>query len=249
MEDSKAQDKILNLGKAIVKELKLDTGVDTLAKWIAHYVAEKIELAERLTGNKKSQIEKECFEAILKLWDYRWSIPSNKPFLQDFESLFATLSKLNPSNESPFFLPPQFIFEMEDEIRASKPIEMETESEDTQDKDNNPQPYLNSALRVDKLARSLIAELLNQAVSRIDLIGERKELIRNSIDAIDYPECQIIRIISDNNNYLESQTEDIGETKKRISTLKSKISDFEELISIIKSLTNNYKKELSEIEK
>lgn len=244
MEDSKAQDKILNLGKAIVKELKLDPGVDTLAKWVAHYVAEKIELGERLSGNKKEQTEKECFEAILKLWEHRWSIPRNKPFLQDFESLFATLNKLNPNKDSSFFLQPQFILEMEEKIRAS-----ESKSEDTQDRETNPQSYLDSALRVDKLARTLIADLLNHAVSRLVLIGERKELIRSSIDAIDYPESRIIRIISGYNNYLESQKEDTDETEKRISKLKNKIRDFEELTSIIESLTNNYKKELFEIEK
>lgn len=249
MEDSKAQDKILNLGKAIVKELELDPGVDTLAKWMAHYVAEKIVLAEKLNGNKKEQAEKECFETILKLWEHRWSLPREKPFLQDFESLFETLNKLNPNRDSGFFLPPQLIFEMEEEIKASESIQMDTEPANTQDEDINPQTYLDSALRVDKLAKSLLADLLNRAVIGLDLTAEREELIRNSIEAIDYPESRIIRITSDYNNYLESQKEDTDETNKLISKLKSRISDLEDFTSIIKSLINSYKEELLKLEK
>ncbi len=133
MEDSKAQNKILTLGKAIVKELELNPGVDTLAKWMAHYVAEKIALAERLSGNKKKQAEEECFEIISKLWEHRWSIPHNKPFLQDFEPLFETVNKLNPNKDVQFFLPPQFIFEMEEEIKTSETNEIDNESDDAQD--------------------------------------------------------------------------------------------------------------------
>lgn len=249
MEDSKAQNKILTLGKAIVKELELDPGVDTLAKWMAHYVAEKITLAERLSGNEKKQAEEECFEIISKLWEHRWSIPHNKPFLQDFEPLFETVDKLNPNKDVPFFLPPQFIFEMEEEIKISETNEINNESDDSQAENLNPQTYLDSALRVDKLAKSLIANLLIQAVSCIKLSAEREDLIRNSIEAIDYPESRIIRITSDYSKSVESQKEEADETQNRIAEVKSKIDKLEELTSIVKSLVSRYKKELLEIEK
>jgi len=249
MEHSKAQDKILSLGKAIVKELDLDPSVDTLAKWMAHYVAEKIVLSEKLKGNKKKLAEKECFETISKLWVHRWSIPNNKPFLQDFESLFETLNKLNPKIDTGFFLPPQLIFEIGEEIKALESNQINTESANKQDDNLNPQTHLDSALRVDKLARSLIADLLNQAVSNIDLSAEREEIIKSSINTIDYPESRIIRFTSDFNRYLDSQKEDADETQNRISELKSKIAELEELTSIIQSLASIYKKELLEIEK
>lgn len=247
MENSKAQNKILTLGKAIVKELELDPGVDTLAKWMAHYVAEKIALAERLSGNKKKQAEIECFEIISKLWEHRWSIPHNKPFLQDFEVLFETIDKLNPNKNTPFFLPPQFIFEMEEEIKISKTNEIINESDDSQVENLNPQTYLDLALRVDKLARSLIINLLKQAVSGIKLSAEREDLIRNSIEAIDYPESRIIKITSVYSKSLESQKEEADETQNRIAEVKSKLDKLEELTSIVKSLVSEYKKELLEI--
>lgn len=249
MEDSKAQDKILALGKAIVKELELDPGVDTLAKWMAHYVAEKIVLAGRLSGDKKKQAEEECFEIISKLWEHRWSIPHNKPFLQDFEPLFDTLDKLNPNKDAAFFMMPQVVLEMDEEIKASETIKTDTVSKDMQDETVTPQTHLDSALRVDKLARFLITDLLNQAVAGLDLTPEREELIRNSIDIIDYPERRIIRIASGTNDYLESRKEDANEAQNRILELRNRLNELEELTSLVKSLVSRYKKELLEIEK
>lgn len=249
MEDSKAQNKISTLGKAIVKELELDPGVDTLAKWMAHYVAEKIALAEKLSGDKKKQAEEDCFEIISKLWEHRWSIPYKKPFLQDFEPLFETVYKLNPNKDVPFFFPPQFILETEEKIKTSETKEFDIESEEAKDKNLNPQTYLNSALKVDKLARSLITSLLKQAVSGIWLSAEREDLIRNSIEAIDYPESRIIRITSDYSKNLESQTDETDETQNRITEVKSKIDELEELTTFVQSLANRYRKELLELEK
>lgn len=249
MENSKAQIKILTLGKAIVKELELDPGVDTLAKWMAHYVAEKIVLAEGLTGKKKTQAQKECFDIVLRIWEQRWSIPHNKPFLQDFESLFKTLDKLNPNKETPFLIRPQIVYDIKEEFKSAEPMEIDTEQVDKQDDNFDPQTHLDSALRVDKLARSLIADLLKQAVSGIKLSPERDDLIRISIEAIDYPEIKLIRIISDNSKHIKSHKEEADETQNRITEVKSKIDELEELTSIVQSLASKYRKELLTIEK
>ncbi|MFO7853324.1 MAG: hypothetical protein R6X28_12840 [Bacteroidales bacterium] len=206
MEDSKACQKVIDLGRTIVKELKLDPGVDTLAKWIAHYVAEKIELTEKLTGDDKSTAEKECFEDILKLWQHRWSLPREKPFLKDFEPLFETLEKLNPNMETAFFLPPEIQFE----------FNSENNKEDT----NEVESHFDTALRVDRLARSLICNLLHQAVSGLELTEERGKLIRNAIDLIDYHDTKIIRFIS-NYDVIQEVNED-DEAKKRINELQKK---------------------------
>lgn len=249
MENSKVQDKMLALGKAIVKELELDSRVDTLTKWMAHYLAEKIVIAESLDIDKKAEVEKLCFETILKLWEHRWIIPHNKPFLQDFESLFKTLDKLNPNKEVTFFLPPQLIFEMEEEIKLSATKEIHNESDGAQEENVNSQSLFDSAIRVDKLARYLIADLLNQAVANIKLSAEREDLIRNSIEAIDYPEIQIIRITSDSSIYQKIQKNESEETQNRISEVRSKIDKLDELTSIVQSYASRYREEILEIEK
>lgn len=233
MENSLPQKKIIDLGKAIVKELELDPGVDTLAKWMAHYIATKIELAEHLAGEEKISTEKECFEAILKLWEHRWSIPSNRPFLKDFEPLLETLDKLNPNKEMPFYLLPQIqLF-----------FQRENNNEDS-DKVNS---HFDIALKVDRLARSIICDLLHRAIQGLDLNGERGEVIRNAIDLIDYSDTRIIRLTLNYNEPVKCQEED--EKKERIELLQNRIRDLEEFNTIKNSLLDKYKKELSEIEK
>jgi len=72
MEDSKAQKQFINLGKLVVKELGLDPGVDTLSRWMAHYLAEQIKEAEREKNQKKkTAIEKDISDLIIKIWDRR----------------------------------------------------------------------------------------------------------------------------------------------------------------------------------
>jgi len=66
---------ILALGKKIVEELDLADSVDTLGRWMAHYVAELIQQAEQTTDQEqRTAIQKACFETILKLWDHRATI-------------------------------------------------------------------------------------------------------------------------------------------------------------------------------
>lgn len=103
METLQLQQKVLNLGKLFVKELKLEPGVDTFSRWMAHYLAEKISFAERSEGKEKEMAEKECFDVILKLWEHRHSLPSGRRPFQSFEPILDTLSQLNPDTEEPYF--------------------------------------------------------------------------------------------------------------------------------------------------
>lgn len=233
MENSLTQKKIIDLGKSIVKELDLDPGVDTLAKWMAHYIAAKIELAENLAGEGKVTAEKECFEAILKLWEHRWSIPSNKPFLKDFEPLLETLDKLNPNKEMPFYPLPQ--------------IQLISQNENKKEDFDRAQDHYDKALKVDRLARSTICELLHRAIQGLDLNGERGEFIRNAMDLIDYSDIRIIRFTLDYDETLKSK--EFDEKNEKIEEIQKKIEDLVEFNSIMSSLLDKYKKELSEIEK
>ncbi len=103
MENSELQEQIINLGKLFVQELKLDPGVDTFSKWMAHYIAEKMKVAEQaLSDEDKKEAEKECFETILALWKHRWSLPSRKRPSEEFEPILKTLERLNPDAKEIF---------------------------------------------------------------------------------------------------------------------------------------------------
>jgi len=233
MEDSKAQKKIISLGEAIVNELELDPGIDTLSKWMAHYVAEKIMDLQTLTGKNKSKAEKECAQIILKLWDQRWSIPYEKPFLKDFESLFETLHQLSPSTKHSFFIPKIVQTEIRTESRKKRPGTTEN--------------YFKIALQVDNLAKNFIFDLLRMGVSKLSLDNEREELIRSSLDVLNYPDIKVIKLISeyDKKETLEDQA--TKEQEKRKATLQKKIIEIEALMDIQEDILKTYRKELSEI--
>lgn len=104
MENLKRQKQIINLGKLLVKELGIENSVDTLSRWMAHYVADKIVFIENLTdGKEKDNAQKECFEIILRLWKNRWELPAGKRPLEDFEPILKVLEKINPEKEDLFF--------------------------------------------------------------------------------------------------------------------------------------------------
>lgn len=233
MEDSEASQKIIDLGKSIVKELELDPGVDTLSKWMAHYVGEKIELAKQLTGSKKSKAEKECFEIILKLWENRWSVPPIKNYLEEFRPLFETLKKLNPDRESLFFCPERVASLLDEHSKNDESIESKN--------------LLEIALKVDRLARSIISDLLYRASSELEIDDEKAKYIRNAIDLIDFPDTNIIKFTTDYNEYLKSQEDKSDDAKEKADELIKKIRDLEEFSFSINSLTERYKKELLEI--
>ncbi|WP_053361375.1 hypothetical protein [Bacillus sp. FJAT-27251] len=93
----------MNLGKALVKELNLDPGVDTLGRWMAHYIAEQITVAERATGVEKKEAEERCFNTILKVWRHRSAIPGeSRPFVK-FEPILRTLERLDPEIDHHYF--------------------------------------------------------------------------------------------------------------------------------------------------
>lgn len=54
--------------------------MDTLARWMAHYLAEKMEKAESAPeGEERERARRECIELILKLWERRHSWPLSAP--------------------------------------------------------------------------------------------------------------------------------------------------------------------------
>lgn len=133
----------MNLGKALVKELNLDPRVDTLARWMAHYIAEQIERAENSTGAEKKEAEERCFETILKLWNHRSSFPKGSRPFENFEPIIRTLARLDPENEHHFF------FENRKEKKDGVPEEV--------------QKWLDIADGIDEAARVWLKYVFEQA--------------------------------------------------------------------------------------
>lgn len=235
METSEAQTQIINLGKLFVKELGLDSGVDTFSKWMAHYIAEKMTLAEQLPpGEDREEAKKECFEIILKLWKHRWLLPSGKRPLEEFEPILKTLKRLNPEEQEPFFyksLDHEFY-----EIGKDNPDLKEITD------------YTNMALRIDKAARIWIDFVLNQAALKAKS-EKTADFLKNTTNLHENDDAITVRIILDSSPSigLENYNENNAQKKYRVEKLKKRIEEIEKFSKLNEYLLDHYKKELEEL--
>ena len=95
---------VLALGKKLVDELGLSDSVDTLGRWMAHYIAELMEQAERApTEEQRRAAQQACFETILKLWDHRATALNDARPLASLKSAIAVLKAINGQDEENYY--------------------------------------------------------------------------------------------------------------------------------------------------
>jgi len=89
------------LGQRLVAELGLEDSVDTLGRWMAHYVAELIVASEQAPPTEKTARRKACSDAILELWSHKHELPNGKRPFGDAEWLLRLIQQLDPEDERP----------------------------------------------------------------------------------------------------------------------------------------------------
>ena len=94
-------EEVLALGRKLVDELGKRPRVDTLAGWMAHYVAELIDGAANAPPEERGAAGRECFEAILKLWDHRAALPDGRRPFEKLEPVMRALESLDPNADTP----------------------------------------------------------------------------------------------------------------------------------------------------
>jgi len=94
-------EKILELGKKLVVELGLADSVDTLGRWMAHYIAVLIHDAETADSEEKAAKLQSCSEAILSLWKHRHVLASGRRPFEGLEPILRALESLDPTNNTP----------------------------------------------------------------------------------------------------------------------------------------------------
>ncbi len=221
MENSETKERVINLGKALAKELELDPGVDTLSRWMSHYIAEQIVKAENATGEEKAATEKRCFDTILELWEHRSLLPDGLRPFENFEPLFHALERLDPENSRPFYFP-----------HPNRPSESE---EDSEPGINDIEKLIDAALIIDQAARVVISSFLNYAAQSA---ADEKTIawLQNAINSTDINEGSIVISIL-------SKDED----DKKIKDLKSKIEKLDAFSDISNKLRNMLNDELEKI--
>jgi len=221
MEKSETQQRIINLGKKIVKELGLDPGVDTLSRWMAHYIAEQLEAAESAVADEeKVEIKQRCFETILKLWQHRSAMPSGSRPFENFEPIFRALENLDPENKENYF------FRFHNRDAALEP---------------NVKQWLDIAQDIDQVSRIWLEYVFKQATLCAS-DKKTRDWLNHSIGFED--EVLVVNIIYPGEDSDEKKRERI---KSRIEKLKSFNAFNSRLISILEKELSDIPKENSSI--
>ncbi len=234
MENLELQKKIITLGKLFVKELKLETSVDTLSRWMAHYIAEKITIAEESVGMEKHNAEKECFEAVLELWKHRNSLPhERRPFIQ-FQNIFETLEMLNPEKENPHFF---------NVMQNSDTVKFTNDKFDH----NSVEECLNMVKVVDKTAKIWIEYLLQNAAKNVE--DEKViEWMENAVELPDNTDASIINILLDKNpKFYENGNNEEFLKSYEIERLRKRIAELKKFEDLNRFLLTQYEDDLQKI--
>lgn len=222
MDDLEIQRRTMNLGKALVNELNLEPGVDTLARWMAHYIAEQIEIAEKTIGVEKREAEERSFETILKLWSHRAALPSESRPIVNFEPILRTLKRLDPEEKRHYF------FEDRADIPESVPDEIKR--------------WLNMAKGIDEAARVWLEYVFKQA----SLAATDEATIEWLENAIALQEEDQFSVVF---RYLHSGFESNvdGKVQKDRNKLHSNINKLEAFAELNQILLAEYRCELKKV--
>lgn len=136
---------MLEFGSLIAEDIRAKQENNITGKWIAHYLAEKIEAAKC-----DPAIESECADLILKLWSSRRQFPSGDSF-GSYEKLLKGLKKL-------------FSSEPRISIAGYSPPPLR--------KDSPEEKWLQVAYEIDRQSKCLIASAVKEAVKCTDAKNE-----------------------------------------------------------------------------
>lgn len=194
---------MLELGKLLAAELEQ---TDTLGRWIAHYLAERMTGLEQETGSERSVAEAQVADLILRLWSLRRQLPGSRLPLAEVDEVEAAIERLTPGRR-PWAYFGAFAADTE-------PSAEETESSTT----------LNAALLVDRLAGDLVHGLIGRAAALAE--EDDAAWIEQAEKVGDRALLTVRRIrVSDNGSEDETESPDWnGEVVRRAATLSSVVS-------------------------
>ncbi|MBK9926315.1 MAG: hypothetical protein IPP66_13625 [Anaerolineales bacterium] len=230
MASSEIQKRIIKLGENLVKALGLDSSVDTLSRWMAHYIAEQMSIAKKAKGKEKIRAEQQCFETILKLWQHRSHLPAGVRPFESFDPILRALERFDPDNKQPYFYRSQ---------GSSK------KNKSGKKKLDDVQMWLDIAQGIDQAARIWLEYVFHQAALNAT---DRKTVtwLENAVVDSGGDEVSIIvRLIDAGLEDIEDA--DVQEQKARQDKLKSRIEQLDSFNNFSQTLRAMFVDELSAI--
>lgn len=194
---------MLELGKLLAAELEQ---TDTLGRWIAHYLAERMISLEKKTGSERGIAEAEIADLILRLWSLRRRLPGGRLPLAEVDKVEAAVERLAPGRK-PWAYFGAFAADTE-------PSPEETETSTT----------LKAALLVDRLAGDLVHGLIGRAASLAEEDGAAWTKQAEKIGDGALRSLRRIRFAANGSEDDAESTNWISEVTRRATALSSAVS-------------------------
>jgi hypothetical protein len=207
---------VLDLGRALVAELGLDPGVDTLGRWMAHYIAELIEEAEAAKVEERPAKFGTCADAILKLWEHRHQLPNGKRPFEDLEPILRAIESLDPANNTPRY------------FRSQRMAADETQENDETRK------WLKLVDGLDYSAKILIRYCLAQAAQTALDKSRKWVALAKTVGLKDDFDLPLVRFITDESDLLKDG-EPNDTARKLLEDRIKRLDGFKEMADVVAS--------------
>ncbi|RXK53544.1 hypothetical protein ESB00_17795 [Oleiharenicola lentus] len=96
--------KTIELGEALIADLKSESHSTPLSRWVAHYLAEQMTELNKATGKERAKAQDRCFAAILQLWRHRDSMPSGLHPFAGFDPVLRALETISPDRRHGYYI-------------------------------------------------------------------------------------------------------------------------------------------------
>lgn len=220
---------VIALGKKLVAELGLDNSVDTLGRWMAHYIAQLLQEAESATDDKRSANNSELRDAILALWAHRFELSAGKGPFGDIEPILRALASLDPASRSFRHFSP-----------SQAPDTQRGESKETEN-------WVELAKGLDYISKILIAYCLASAADKaVDKSAEWIKLAKEA-GADDSFEFLVIKFVKDESDLMK-ESDPNSKQRRILADRKKKLEAFLSAASILANDIDSRLEALSPIE-
>ncbi len=208
------------LGEKLVDELKLVESTDTLARWMAHYVAEQMMRAEHAPLSERDEAQQSCARAILDLWAQARAFPVTRAPFESVDRVIEAMDSLHPDG-GPHY--------RNDLWRA---LDARANSGDSE-----VEMLLTTALGIDSAARNLIHHVLAHASRAAGRNSAEWLELAQRLDEKDPLTELRIRIVRAGRDEAQLKNHRIEQLEKRIAQLEDFAAAAEALkTSLLESL-------------
>lgn len=213
---------ILNLGKKLVAELGLEDSVDTLGRWMAHYVAELISDVEPASLSERPVKEARCAAAILELWRHRHDAPGGRQRFEP-EPLLRAIASLDP--ESPGY---RYFAHLRESAKGD---------------DDAVQSWLRLADGIDTTARMLVVQCLVAAAAQARDRSRDWIAMADAAGIEDDPPAAALRFVNEQQALLE----DVEPNEANREKLTQRLKRLKAFIQLAKMLKNQLTRQLGTV--